>query len=92
MSIFGSDDKAIQVIAELKAKSGKEDEVRRMFTALVAPSQKEHGCKKYHCTRTRRTPGISSRMKSGRVKMPWTRISMVPGRSWMRRSLCWTGS
>ncbi len=57
MSIFGSDEKAIQVIAELKAKSGKEDEVRKMFTALVAPSQKEDGCKVYHLHQDTKDPG-----------------------------------
>lgn len=55
MSLFGSNDKEssttsnqISVIAQIRAKSGHEDEVRSMFEKLVGPSQKEAGCIKYH--------------------------------------------
>lgn len=54
MSLFGSDKPKetsggkISVVAELRAKSGHEDEMRTALEALVAPSQKEPGCLKYN--------------------------------------------
>ena len=53
MSIFGGgDDKIIgdkiSVVAQIRAKSGHEDEVRKGLEKLVGPSQKEAGCLKYH--------------------------------------------
>ena len=42
----GPDDK-ITVIAELRAKSGHEDEIRKNLEALVGPSRKEPGCLRY---------------------------------------------
>ncbi len=50
MSLFGSDNvsEKISVIAQIRAKSGHEDDVRKMFTAVVGPSQKEAGCISYH--------------------------------------------
>ncbi len=50
MSLFGhknSPDK-ISVIAQIRAKSGHEDEVRALFESIVGPSQKEPGCLAYH--------------------------------------------
>ena len=35
------------MIAQIRAKSGHEDEVRTMFAALAEPSRKEDGCLKY---------------------------------------------
>ncbi|WP_263381324.1 putative quinol monooxygenase [Granulicella arctica] len=53
MSLFGSSDNEaisskISVIAQIRAKSGHEDEVRSMFEKIVGPSQKEAGCITYH--------------------------------------------
>jgi quinol monooxygenase YgiN len=54
MSLFGGSDSKelknearITVVAQIRAKSGHEDEVRAAFTKVVGPSQKEPGCLKY---------------------------------------------
>jgi quinol monooxygenase YgiN len=47
MSVFSGHDSGgekISVVAQIRAKSGHEDEVRKMLTSLVEPSQKEPGC------------------------------------------------
>lgn len=50
MSLFSSDNHTdkITVIAQIRAKSGHEDEIRKAFEAVVGPSQKEAGCISYH--------------------------------------------
>jgi quinol monooxygenase YgiN len=51
MSIFKSDETysgKISVVAQIRAKSGHEDDVRAMFSKVVGPSQKEAGCLKYN--------------------------------------------
>jgi quinol monooxygenase YgiN len=54
MSLFGGSDSnsataaKITVVAQIRAKSGHEDEVRSAFTKVVGPSQKEAGCIKYN--------------------------------------------
>src|ERR1700712_5494718 len=52
MSLFGgsdsSSDAKITVVAQIREKSGHEDEVRAAFTKVVGPSQKEAGCIKYN--------------------------------------------
>src|ERR1700712_5078916 len=45
MSMFGSE--KISVVAQIRAKSGHESDVRSMFEKIVGPSQKEDGCLKY---------------------------------------------
>lgn len=62
MSIFSSDKSSaesghINVIAEVKAKAGKEEEVRLFFSALVEPSRAEDGCKAYHLLEAKHAPG-----------------------------------
>ena len=60
MSIFGTSDKAserISVVAQLRAKSGHEDEVRSGLEKLVQPSQKEAGCLTYHVLEDKYYPG-----------------------------------
>ena len=49
MSLFGSEPKTgkITVVAQIRAKSGHEDEVRKGIRALVEPTRKEAGCLKY---------------------------------------------
>jgi quinol monooxygenase YgiN len=37
----------VTVLARVKARAGKEDEVRRLLVALVAPSRAEAGCLNY---------------------------------------------
>ena len=39
--------KTVTVIAQIKAKPGKESEVRRELLSLVAPSRKDAGCVNY---------------------------------------------
>jgi quinol monooxygenase YgiN len=51
MTLFGKDSTGegkISVVAQIRAKSGHEDEVRSMFESVVGPSQKEMGCLKYN--------------------------------------------
>ena len=51
MALFGKEDKSngkISVVAQIRAKSGHEDDVRSMFESVVGPSQKENGCLKYN--------------------------------------------
>ena len=60
MSIFGKSDKEserISVVAQLRAKSGHEDEVRSGLEKLVQPSQKEAGCLIYHVLEDKHYPG-----------------------------------
>lgn len=52
MSLFGGSDETseggpINVVAQLRAKSGHEDELRSALAKLAGPSQKEPGCLKY---------------------------------------------
>ena len=54
MSLFGGGagesvpGEKISVVAQIRAKSGHEDEVRSGLEKLVGPSQKEAGCLKYN--------------------------------------------
>ena len=52
MSLFGGsgkqDGEKISVVAQIRAKSGHEDEVRSALEKLAGPSQKEAGCLLYH--------------------------------------------
>ena len=60
MSLFGAGKTAtdrISVIAQLRAKSGHEDEVRSMLEKLVEPSQNEAGCLTYHVLEDKHYPG-----------------------------------
>ena len=62
MSIFSGDKTStesghINVIAEIKAKSGHESEVRALFESLVLPSRAEDGCKGYHLLEDKKHPG-----------------------------------
>jgi quinol monooxygenase YgiN len=51
MSLFGGEKKSggekISVVAQIRAKSGHEDEVRALMGQLPEPSRKEPGCLKY---------------------------------------------
>ncbi len=55
MSIFGSD--KISVVAELRAKSGHESELRSALEGLVEPSRKEAGCLAYNVYESKYYPG-----------------------------------
>jgi quinol monooxygenase YgiN len=61
MSIFGGNEQktgdTISVVAQLRAKSGHEDEVRSMLSKLVEPSQKEPGCIRYNILEDTHYPG-----------------------------------
>ncbi len=61
MSIFGNSEAStssrISVIAQIRAKSGHEDEVRSLLAKLVQPSQKEAGCLTYHVLEDKHYPG-----------------------------------
>ena len=61
MSFFGNSEtntgERISVVAQLRAKSGHEDEVRSMLEKLVSPSQKEPGCLTYHILEDKHYPG-----------------------------------
>jgi quinol monooxygenase YgiN len=39
--------KSLTVVAQIKAKPGKEDQVRQELLSLVAPSRKDAGCLNY---------------------------------------------
>jgi quinol monooxygenase YgiN len=41
------DDERVTVLARVRARAGKEAEVRRLLLALVAPSRAEAGCRNY---------------------------------------------
>jgi quinol monooxygenase YgiN len=62
MSLFGSDKTSavsghINVIAEMKAKTGHENALRELLTALVPKAREEDGCKGYHLLESRHEPG-----------------------------------
>ncbi len=54
-TFFGSD--KIGVIAELRAKSGHESELRSALEGLVEPSRKEAGCLAYNVYESMYYPG-----------------------------------
>lgn len=47
----------LTVIAEIKAQPGKEEEVRKALTALVAPTHAEEGCIDYDLHESQDEPG-----------------------------------
>ena len=48
MSVMaGFDGSLVAVVAELVAKPGKEEELRRELLALVEPTRREEGCVQY---------------------------------------------
>jgi quinol monooxygenase YgiN len=50
----------ISVIAEIKAKSGHEEEIRVLLHELVEPSRAEPGCEAYHLLEDKNQPGSFS--------------------------------
>ena len=46
------------IVVGLRAKSGKEDDLRRDLTALVEPSRHEEGSLRYELFEDRDTPGL----------------------------------
>lgn len=54
------DNEKISVIAEIKAESGHEEEVRVILHELVAPSRAEAGCEVYHLLEDKKSPGSFS--------------------------------
>lgn len=53
----GMSNDGIHVIAKIKAKSGKEAEVRGLLQKLVPAAQKEEGCMHYQLFEELRVPG-----------------------------------
>ncbi len=51
-------EKAVTVIAQMKAKSGKEAQVRKELLALVGPSRKDPGCLNYDLHQGQDQPGL----------------------------------
>ncbi|MCI0628612.1 MAG: antibiotic biosynthesis monooxygenase [Acidobacteria bacterium] len=47
----------LTVVAHVRAKSGKEDEVRQGLRALLAPTRREEGCINYDMHESTETPG-----------------------------------
>ena len=50
----------ISVIAEIKAKSGHEEDIRVILHELVAPARAEAGCEVYHLLEDKKHPGSFS--------------------------------
>ena len=50
--------KSLTVVAQIKAKSGKEAEIRQELLSLVAPSRKDAGCLNYDLHEGLNTPGL----------------------------------
>lgn len=62
MSIFSSDKTSedtghINVIAEIKARTGEEQQIRSLLAAMVPFSRAEKGCKGYHLLEAKHAPG-----------------------------------
>jgi quinol monooxygenase YgiN len=49
--------KSVTVVAQMKAKPGKEAELRQELLALVAPSRKDAGCINYDLHQAHDNPG-----------------------------------
>jgi len=47
----------LTVVAEMKAKAGREDDLRRALVALVAPTRREDGCVQYDLHEKTDEPG-----------------------------------
>jgi quinol monooxygenase YgiN len=47
----------LTVVAEMAAKPGKEDDLRRALTALIEPTRKEEGCVQYDLHVATDSPG-----------------------------------
>jgi quinol monooxygenase YgiN len=56
MALFGNSEK-ISVVAQIRAKSGHEEEVRSGLTSLTGPSRKEQGCLRYDIFEDKYYPG-----------------------------------
>ena len=50
-------ERLLSVVAELVAKPGKEDEVRRHLIGFVEPTRKEEGCVQYDLHESNEEPG-----------------------------------
>jgi quinol monooxygenase YgiN len=50
--------KSLTVIAQIKAKPGKESLVRQELLSLVAPSRKDAGCLKYELLQAQDNPAL----------------------------------
>ncbi|MBW7995896.1 MAG: antibiotic biosynthesis monooxygenase [Candidatus Glassbacteria bacterium] len=48
----------VTVVAVIKAKSGREDQVRRELEALIAPTREEEGCINYDMHRGSEDPSL----------------------------------
>lgn len=62
MSLFSSGKPSsetghINVIADFKAKPGKEQEVCTMLSGMVEPTRNEDGCKSYHLLEAKHAAG-----------------------------------
>ena len=51
-------DKPLTVLAQMKAKPGKEAEVRRELLSLVAPSRQDEGCLNYDLHQSTENPAL----------------------------------
>lgn len=51
-------DRLLTVVAKLRAKKGKEDEVRAELSKLVAPTKSEDGCIQYDLHESNDEPGV----------------------------------
>ncbi len=50
--------KTLTVVAQIKAKPGKENEVRKELLSLVAPSRKDAGCVNYDLHQAKDNPAL----------------------------------
>ena len=49
---------SLTVVAQIKAKSGKESQVQQELLSLVAPSRKDDGCLNYDLHQSRDNPAL----------------------------------
>lgn len=62
------------VVAEGKAKPGKEDELRARMQSLLAPTRAEEGCIQYDMHESQEQPGVFCSTSAGRARTRSTGI------------------
>ena len=68
----------LSLVAQIKAKPGKEDELRRVLTDLVQPTRAEEGCLTYDLHVANDDPGFFLFYETWRTVPSWERHMEAP--------------
>ncbi len=68
----------LTVVAEIVAKPGKEEELRRELLALIEPTRKEEGCVQYDLHQSADEPGRFLFYENWRTRATWDKHMQTP--------------